>query len=251
MSRALFLAYGVTCHVLFLVVYAFMAVFVGDLLPVKTIDSPAGAFSGAALAVNVVLIAIFTVPHSVMARPGFKQWWTRSVPSEIERSTYVLVSCVLMVLLMWLWQPLATVVWDIDNSLGRGVVWGLFVLGWLMVPAVSLLINHFDLFGTRQVWLHWKGQPYSGLPFGTPSIYRFIRHPLYVGWMTAFWAAPTMTVGHLLFAIGMTVYMLVAIPIEERDLVSHFGEDYAGYKARVPALIPNFKSHTPVEESSK
>lgn len=247
MKRTIFLAYGLACHLLFLVIYAWMAVFVGDLhlggepLLARTVDAPAAPFGWGALGVDLGLLLLFGVQHSVMARPAFKRAWTRLVPPEIERSTYVLVSSVAIAALMLLWRPIGPLVWDVTHPLGRAVMWCLFAGGWLMVPLVSLLINHFDLFGTRQTWLAFKGRPYTPLPFGVPGVYGIVRHPLYVGWMLAFWATPTMSVGHLVFALGATLYMLVAIPIEERDLIAHHGETYERYRASVPALLPRLR----------
>jgi protein-S-isoprenylcysteine O-methyltransferase Ste14 len=244
MQRKLFFVYGVASHAMFLGVYAWMALFVGNLGfgLIRTIDAPATTSLATALAVNTLLVALFGVQHSVMARPGFKKWWTQFVPQPIERATYVLLSNLLMMLLLWQWQPMGGVVWNVTNSIGRALLHGLFAIGWFMVPAVSLLINHFDLFGTRQVWLHLRGQEYRSLPFRTPMIYRYVRHPLYIGWMTAFWATPTMTVAHLVFAVLMTLYIFVAIPLEERDLVAHFGEQYASYRRRVGGLVPRLAS---------
>jgi protein-S-isoprenylcysteine O-methyltransferase Ste14 len=240
MQRTIFFLYGVACHVLFLVVYAGMAVFVGNVPTglIPAIDSPPEGSMGAALAIDALLVVGFALPHSVMARPAFKAWWTRFVPNPIERSTYVLVSCLLMILLIWQWRPIGGVVWTVTNPVGAALLYGLFALGWLTVPAASLLIDHFDLFGSRQVWLHLKGEDYEPYPFRTPGPYRFVRHPLYIGWMIAFWATPTMTVSHLAFACMLTAYILVAIPFEERDLVRAFGNAYAQYRARVGALIP-------------
>jgi protein-S-isoprenylcysteine O-methyltransferase Ste14 len=242
MQRKLFFIYGVACHALFLVVYGWMALFVGDLGfgRIPTIDSPATRPLAAALGINTLLVALFAIQHSVMARPRFKQWWTQFIPQPIERATYVLLSNLLMILLLWQWQPIGGTVWNVTNPIGRIVLHGLFAFGWFMVPAVSLLINHFDLFGTRQVWLHLRGQEYRHLPFKTPMIYRYVRHPLYIGWMTAFWATPTMTVTHLVFALLMTAYIFAAIPLEERDLIAHFGERYASYRRRVGGLVPRF-----------
>ena len=242
MRRAFTLAYGIACHLLFLAVFAWMALFVGDLLLERTIDSPAAGFSWGAALANLGLIALFSVPHSVMARPGFKAWWTRIVPAELERSTYVLVACVLMAALLLLWQPLGPTVWDVRAPAARAALWALFGAGWLMIPLVSLAINHFDLFGSRQAWLAFRGRPYEHLPFKTPGPYRFVRHPLYVGWTIAFWATPTMSVGHLLFASALTAYMLLAIPHEERDLVALFGGKYENYRRAVPALLPRLRS---------
>lgn len=154
-----------------------------------------------------------------MARPWFKRQWTKIVPQAIERSTYVLASCLVTGLLIWQWRSLDAVVWHVEQPLGRALLWGLFAAGWLLVPAVTLMISHFDLFGTRQVWLHLREQAYTDLPFRTPSLYSRMRHPLYVGWTIAFWATPTMTLAHLLFAAGLTLYMAVAVLFEERDLV--------------------------------
>ncbi len=237
MRRWSFFGYGVVCHLLFLATFAYMAGFVGNFLVPKSIDSAPAAGLGAA-AVDLLLIGLFAVQHSVMARPGFKRVWTRLVPQEIERSTYVLLSCVVCVVLMWQWRGLDTILWDVQHPIGRGLLWGLFAVGWLMIPLVSLLISHFDLFGTRQVWLYLRGRPYSSLPFRTPLLYNRIRHPLYVGWTLAFWATPTMTLGHLLFAGSLTIYMALAARIEERDLVGHFGEQYRAYQQRVPMFIP-------------
>lgn len=241
MQRKLFFIYGVLAHVMFLAVYAWMALFVGNFsfgTSLPTIDGPASRPLLLAIGIDVLLIAIFGIQHSVMARPAFKRWWTGIIRQPIERSTYVVIANVLMILLMWQWRPLGGVVWDVQHPLGRAILYGLFVGGWLMVPAVSLLINHFDLFGTRQVYLHLRGQTHDQPPFRTPLIYGYIRHPLYVGWMTAFWATPTMTVTHLVFAVLMTAYMLIAIPFEERDLLAHYGKTYADYRERTGALLP-------------
>jgi methanethiol S-methyltransferase len=239
--RFMFFAFGVASHALFLAVFLYMALFTGNLLVPKTIDFPApaaGASVGFAVLVNVLLLTLFTVPHSVMARPAFKRWWTCIIPAAIERSLYVLIANLCMILLMWQWRPIGAVIWDVPGPVGRALVWTLFGAGWLLVPVASLMINHFDLFGTRQVWLHFRDQAYTYLPFRTPMLYKVIRHPIYVGWIIAFWATPTMTAGHLLFAVFQTAYMLIAIPIEERDLVLAYGEKYEEYRARVPALIP-------------
>jgi methanethiol S-methyltransferase len=243
MQRKLFFVYGVLSHTMFLVVYAWMAAFVGNFGfgLIRTIDSaPSGSFPSA-LAINAVLIALFGVQHSVMARPTFKQRWTRYVPQPIERATYVLISNLLMILLMWQWRPMGIVIWDVQAPAARIALHALFAIGWLMVPAVSLLINHFDLFGTRQVWLALRGREYTSDPFRTPMIYRYIRHPLYLGWMIAFWATPTMSLAHLVFAMLMTAYMLIAIPFEERNLIEHFGDAYRAYRERTGKLLPKLR----------
>jgi protein-S-isoprenylcysteine O-methyltransferase Ste14 len=240
MLRTMTLLYGVACHALFLVVYGCMAAFVGNfgsgLIP--AIDGPPRGSLATSIAIDALLIGAFALQHSVMARPAFKEWWTRFVPTPVERSTYVLVSNLLMILLMWQWRPLGGVVWDVTHPVGQGVLYGLFALGWLMVPAVSLLIDHFDLFGSRQVWLHFQNRDYVPHSFRMPGAYRHVRHPLYVGWLVAFWATPTMTVSHLVFAGLLTAYILVAIPLEERDLRKTFGEAYDRYKKTVGALVP-------------
>jgi protein-S-isoprenylcysteine O-methyltransferase Ste14 len=215
-----------------------MACFVGNFLVPKSIGSTAGGSIGAAVVVDLGLLALFAVQHSVMARPAFKRVWTRIIPEPIERSTYVLLSCAVTILLMWQWRGIDLVLWNVEQPAMRGLLWGLFAVGWLLVPAVSFLINHFDLFGTRQVWLYLRGREYQSLPFRTPSLYSRVRHPLYLGWATAFWATPTMTAGHLLFAGVLTGYMGVAALFEERDLIAHFGRQYEEYRERVPMFIP-------------
>jgi methanethiol S-methyltransferase len=247
MQRNLFFVYGVVAHAMFLGVYAWMAAFVGNLgfgfIP--TIGGPRAGSLASAISIDVLLIALFGVQHSVMARPTFKRWWTQFVPQPIERSTYVMISNVLMALLLWQWRPLGGIVWDVTHPIGRASLHGLFAIGWLLVPAASLMINHFDLFGTRQVWLHLRGRSYENMPFRTPGMYRFVRHPLYVGWLTAFWATPTMTVSHLLLAGLFSAYIFIAIPLEERNLVEHFGDEYRDYRRRVGGLIPRVPSVQP------
>jgi protein-S-isoprenylcysteine O-methyltransferase Ste14 len=218
-----------------------MAGFLGNLFVPKSIDAPAGAYSVEAVAINLVLVAIFAVQHSVMARPAFKGLWTRLVPQPIERATYIWMANAATIVLMWQWRPIDTIVWDAGQPLVRGMLWSLFAAGWLAVPLVSLLINHFDLFGTRQVWLFWRNKPYTDLPFRTPAAYAHVRHPLYVGWGLLIWAIPTMTVGHLLFAGSLTAYMMLAAIVEERDLVNHFGRTYQDYRRRVPMFVPRLR----------
>lgn len=239
MRRWSFFVYGVFAHLLFLPISLYMACFVGGLLVPKTIDSPSAGGVYAA-GVDLALIGLFALQHSIMARPWFKEYWTRLVPQPIERSTYVLASCAVTVLLMWQWRGLDAVVWNVEQPVARGILWGLFAAGWMAVPAVTLLLNHFELFGVRQVWLYLRGRPYAPLPFRTPLAYRRVRHPLYLGWALAFWATPTMTLGHLLFAGAMTLYMVGAAFIEERDLVRHFGSVYREYQRRVPMFVPRF-----------
>lgn len=238
LQRKLFMIYGLACYGMFLLVVAYMTFFVAGALVPKTIDGPVAGDLPAAMAINLALILGFGLQHSIMARPTFKHWWTRFVPQPIERSTYVLFSNITLILLMWLWQPIDSVIWHVEGEAARVALWVIFATGWLAVPLVSLLINHFDLFGLRQVWLHLRGKPYTHLPFRTPMAYKHVRHPLYVGWMIAFWTTPTMTFGHLLFASAMTTYILIAIYFEERNLVQHFGAAYAEYRKQVPMLIP-------------
>ena len=243
MKRWIWLAYGVASHAMFLVTYALMACFVGDLGIGWSIDSgPAASSVLGALAIDLGLIALFAVPHSIMARPAFKRAWTRLVPEPIERSTYVLISNVFMLALMAFWQPLGKSVWNVEQPALRLALWTLFGAGWLLVPLASLMIDHFDLFGTRQVWLHFRGREYQPLPFRTRALYRAVRHPLYVGWALAFWATPSMSAGHLLFASALTLYMAIAVRIEERDLVRYFGALYEDYRERVPMFVPRIPS---------
>ncbi|HZL89011.1 MAG TPA: isoprenylcysteine carboxylmethyltransferase family protein [Pirellulaceae bacterium] len=252
MKRILFFAYGVFCHLLFLVTFAALAAFVGNLLLPQTIDGPpAGGTIAAAVVVDLLLLAAFAIQHSVMARPAFKRLWTRIVPTPIERSTYVLISCLVTGLLIWQWRPIPIVIWNVQNTIGWSIGMLLFSVGWLSVPLVSLMINHFDLFGTRQVWLYLQGKEYTPLPFRTPLAYSWVRHPLYLGWALAFWATPTMTVGHLLFAGVLTIYMAAAALVEERDLVDFYGEKYRRYQQQVGMFVPALISRreVPADES--
>lgn len=238
MLRFAYFVYGVVNYLMFLVVYGLLALFVGNVLLPRTIDVGPASPARFAVLVDVALVAVFAVQHSWMARPGFKRVWTRLVPQPIERSTYMLFSSAALLLLMWLWRPLPAVVWSVENPVGWWLLVGLFAIGWFLVPIVSLMLNHFDLFGLRQVWLHLQGKKYESLPFQTPLAYRLVRHPLYIGWGLAFWATPVMTAGHLLFAGLMTIYMVAASKVEERDLVAHFGERYEAYRRRVRAFFP-------------
>ena len=237
MSRLLVFAYGLVSYGLFFATYLYAAGFVGNLFVPKSLDSAPTAPLGTALLINVGLLGLFAVQHSVMARPWFKRALTRVVPQAAERSTYVLASSLALILLFWQWSPLGGVVWDVQNPAGKAAAYALFTFGWGLVLVTTFLINHFDLFGLRQVWLHLLGREYRPLPFVTPGPYRMIRHPLYAGWLFAFWATPTMTVTHLLFAVATTAYILIAIRFEERDLIDAHPE-YAEYRRRVPMIIP-------------
>lgn len=240
-QRSAVLVYGVACYVMFLGVFLYSAGFVGGFVTPTQLDGPASAPLMEAVVVNSLLVLLFGLQHSVMARPGFKQWWTKLVPVPVERSTYVLATNLVMGLMFWQWRPMGGVVWNVQSPVGQFVLWTLFAIGWLCVLITTWLINHFDLFGLRQTWLYFRGRSYEPLTFVMPGPYRLIRHPLYFGWLMAFWATPTMTAAHFLFAAGMTAYILIAIQYEERDLIaSHQG--YAEYRRQVPMLIPRLKS---------
>jgi len=257
MSRITVFVYGVVSYAIFFVTFLYAAGFVGNLGVPKGMDSAPVGPLGTSLLIDVALLGLFAVQHSVMARPAFKRWWTRIVPQPAERSTYVLASSLALILLFWQWRPLGGVVWDIQSPAGRALMYAGFAFGWGLVLVTTFLINHFDLFGLRQVWLHLLGRPYEPLPFKMPFLYKIVRHPLYVGWFFAFWSTPTMTATHLLFAVATTAYILIAIQLEERDLVSAHPE-YAEYRRRVPMLVPGLRRepeagagiHTPVRQPS-
>ncbi|HEU5133952.1 MAG TPA: isoprenylcysteine carboxylmethyltransferase family protein [Steroidobacteraceae bacterium] len=230
--------YGVVSYAVFLGTYVYAIGFVGNFGVPRSLDGTPTAGLTAALLVNLGLLGLFAIQHSVMARPAFKRWFTRAVPASAERSTYVLLSSLALIAVFAWWQPLGGTVWTATDPIVRSVLWGCFAFGWLLVLGSTFLINHFDLFGLRQVWLQLRGRPYTELAFGTPGPYRFVRHPLYAGWLFAFWATPTMTVSHLVFAIATTGYILIAIQLEERDLIAHHGRAYEDYRERVPMLIP-------------
>lgn len=232
------LTYGVGCYLVGISSVLYGIGFVGNILVPSSLDAPAEGGLAAALAVNVALILAFGLQHSIMARPWFKHWWARVVPAELERSTYVLFSGLALGLLFWQWRPMGGVIWDVRSPTLRVALYALFAAGWAIMLGTTFLINHFDLFGLRQVGLYFRGRPYTSLGFVTPGPYRMVRHPLYVGWLLAFWATPTMSLAHLLFATGLTAYILVAVYFEERDLVRAFGRSYAEYRQRVPMLVP-------------
>ena len=237
MSRLLVFVYGVIAYSVFLVSYLYAVGFVGNFMVPKSLDSAPTAPLGTALLIDLGLLGLFAIQHSVMARPAFKRQLLRLIPQASERSTYVLVSSLALILLFWQWSPLGGVIWDVQDSTARAALYGLFGFGFLLVLVATLLINHLDLFGLRQVWLNLRGREYTSLNFVTPGLYRLIRHPLYLGWLFAFWATPTMTVTHLLFAAMTTAYIFVAIQLEERDLIAAHPQ-YVEYKRRVPMMIP-------------
>ena len=238
MKKVIYLIYGVIAYIIFFGTYCYAVGFVTNLVVPTGLDSKPTSSLEYAILVNVGMLVLFALQHSVMARPAFKKLWTTVVPEPLERSTYVLLSSLCMILLFIYWQPIGGVVWSADSEIAYLILTAISLLGFGIVLVSTFLINHFDLFGLRQVWLYFIGKPYTQLPFKTPLFYKYVRHPLYLGWMIAFWAAPTMTVAHFLFAAICTGYMLTAIRFEERDLIQAFGDKYIKYKQMAPMLIP-------------
>jgi protein-S-isoprenylcysteine O-methyltransferase Ste14 len=234
--------YGLISYLLFFGTFLYALGWVGNLVVPKSIDSAPTMPFGQALLIDLLLLGVFAIQHSVMARKGFKDFWTKLVPQVAERSTYVLASSLAMIVMFYYWQPLGGVVWQVEQPVAKMILMGMFGFGWLLVLVTTFLINHFDLFGLRQVWLHLLGKDYTPLAFTTPGPYRLVRHPLYVGWLFAFWSAPVMTVTHLVFAVTTTAYILIAIQLEERDLLRDHAE-YHDYRRRVPMLIPGRSRH--------
>ena len=240
MKRSFALLYGVLCYAVFLATIAYTVGFIGNVWVPKSIDSVPDAPLGQALVVNLCLLAVFMLQHSVMARPAFKRWWTCYVPGAVERSTYVLASCLALTLLFVLWQPMGGLIWRVQGATGQLALHTLYGAGWLLVLAGTFLIDHFDLFGLRQSWLYFRGRPYAAPAFAAPGPYRYIRHPLHLGWLIVLWATPTMTAAHLVLALGWSAYIFVGIRLEERDLVDALPE-YETYRREVPMLLPAVK----------
>lgn len=236
-KRISIFVYGVITYAVFFATFLYSIGFIGNLWVPKSMDSPRETTLMTALLVDIGLLTLFALQHSVMARPAFKRWWTRIVPESAERSTYVLFTSIALILLYVFWQPLGGMIWQVTDPTGRALLYGGYAFGWLLVLYATFLINHFDLFGLRQVWLQLLGKPYTTLNFVTPAPYRLVRHPLYVGWFFVFWSIPDMSVTHLLFAVMTTAYILVAIQFEERDLVAAHPE-YEEYRRAVPMLVP-------------
>jgi protein-S-isoprenylcysteine O-methyltransferase Ste14 len=237
--RAITFVYGVMAYAIFFGTFLYAIGFVGNFAVPKSMDSTPEGSAGYALLVNIALLGLFAVQHSVMARPAFKRWWTQFIPQPAERSTYVLFSSVALLLLFWQWQLMGGSIWEVQNPIGQAILFTLFAAGWLLVLVSTFLINHFDLFGLRQVYFYLRGLTYTPVQFRVPGPYRYVRHPLYVGWLFAFWATPTMTATHLVFALLTTAYILIAIQLEERDLVAAHRE-YEDYRRQVPMLLPRF-----------
>jgi methanethiol S-methyltransferase len=239
LKRLSIFGYGLIYYAVFFATFLYAIGFVGNFMVPHAIDGEPRMYFSTALLIDLGLLGLFAIQHSLMARPYFKRWLTQFIPASAERSTYVLFSSLALITLFSFWEPIGGMAWDISDPVSRVVLYSLFGFGWSLVLISTFLINHFDLFGLRQVWLQLRGRPYTALRFGTPGPYKLIRHPLYLGWFIAFWATPTMSVTHLVFALATTAYILMAIQLEERDLIDALGDDYRQYRERVPMLIPS------------
>ncbi len=238
MAKLFISLYGVFSYFVFLASFLYAIGFVGNIIVPKTIDSGEQGTFVMSLVINLLLLGVFAIHHSVMARPGIKQWFITIIPKSMERSTYVLISSLLLFLLYCQWQPMTDIVWNVESSTGSMILQGLFWVGWLIVLFSTFMINHFDLFGLRQVYLNYREVEYTDLDFRIIGLYKLVRHPIMLGFIIAFWATPVMTAGHLLFAFATTAYIFIALQFEERDLMDHFGETYKNYQKKVSLIFP-------------
>ncbi len=238
MGKLIAILYGAASYVVFLIAFLYAIGFSGNLLVPKGIDDGVGGALVPSIVINVLLLGLFAVQHSIMARPAFKRAWTKFVPKSVERSTYVLFASLILLLLYWQWRPITTPVWDTTNTIGEPILLAVFAIGWLVVFLSTFMLGHFDLFGLKQVFDNWQNKTADAPQFKSPGFYKLVRHPIMTGFIIAFWATPVMSLGHLLFAVVTTVYIVIAIQIEEHDLVKMLGIAYVEYRKRVPALIP-------------
>lgn len=239
MNKLFSAVYAAACYALFLIAFLYAIGFVGNFVVPRSVDvSPTSLDTMMAVLVNLGLLSVFAVQHSIMARPAFKAWWTRIIPKHVERSTFVLLASVILLGIFWFWAPMTSVVWSVETPMLRNAIWGIFVIGWLTVLLSTFMIDHFDLFGLQQVYLYLNGKGPRPHKFQTNFLYKLVRHPIMSGFIIAFWAAPTMTTGHLLFALTTTIYIFVGTKLEERDLVTHLGSEYEEYKKKVPPFFP-------------